>query len=341
MLSELRRQVLVDSHGHKASLEDLSVDLSVGDYPLVTKVLYRKPGRQTMELNWEAVAHADWRHGRLRVLDLEAGRAAPDAALKRTVLLKRDVMDALVLDVANVQTMRANDLWLREHDRQLVLRAADVSPWAVLRRLGRGAFGRGAERRLVDWKDLEFLRGDPAAAASGGDYHRRIGRLPAVGIAQLATDVPYRHAAELLTLLPDDLAADTLEWLPAERQLQVFETLDPDQALRLLALIAPENATDLVGRLEPGEAAWFLERLPPDHSQRVIELLRYPEDSAGGIMTNQIPFAPAGMTVAQARDVLREQLRAPGFAYYIYAVDDLEGRHLEGMLSLRDLLIGD
>ena len=36
MLSELRRQVLVDSHGHKASLEDLSVDLSVGDYPLVT-----------------------------------------------------------------------------------------------------------------------------------------------------------------------------------------------------------------------------------------------------------------------------------------------------------------
>src|SRR5438874_751810 len=197
MLSELRRHVLVDSHGHTASLADLAVDLSVGDYPVVTKVLYRKPGRQPMELNWDAVTHADWRRRRLGVLDLEAGRAAPDAALKRTVLLKRDVMDALVLDIANIQTMRANDLWLREHDNELVLRAADVSPWAVLRRLGRGAFGRGAERRLVDWKDLEFLRGDPAAAASGGDYHRRIRRLPAVGIAQLATDVPYRHAAEL------------------------------------------------------------------------------------------------------------------------------------------------
>src|SRR5205085_12519727 len=132
-------------------------------------------------------------------------RAAPEAALKRTVLLGRDVLDALVLDISRVQAMRANDLWLREEDGAFHLCAADVSPWAVLRRLARGALGRGADRRLVDWKDLEFLRGDPEAARLGGDYHRRIARLPAVMIARLATSVPYRHSAELLTLLPDPL----------------------------------------------------------------------------------------------------------------------------------------
>jgi Mg/Co/Ni transporter MgtE len=239
--------------------------------------------------------------------------------------------------------MRANDLWLREDGGRLWLCAVDVSPWAVLRRLARGfiQLGRGAERRLVDWKNLEFLRGDPQAARMGGDYHRRIARLPAVTIAQLATTVPYRHAAELLTLLPDPLAADTLEALPPERQLQVFETLDESQALRLLALMAPDTATDLVGRLTPETAQWFLERLPAEAALRVLDLLRYPDDTAGGLMTNDVPVVPARMTIGEARRVLPEHLRRPDFVYYVYAVEDVETRRLEGVLSLRDLLIND
>jgi hypothetical protein len=169
MLSELRRHVLIDGAGRKAALVDLAVDLSVGDYPTVTRVLYRQPRARhgTSEVTWDAVVVSDWARGRLRVRDLRAGRAAPAAALRRTVLLKRDVLDALLLDIATTQTMRANDLWLREEGGRVSLRAADVSPWAVLRRLGRGLFGlgKGAGRRLVDWKDLEFLRGDPQGRA--------------------------------------------------------------------------------------------------------------------------------------------------------------------------------
>jgi Mg/Co/Ni transporter MgtE len=211
----------------------------------------------------------------------------------------------------------------------------------VLRRLARGALGRGAERRLVDWKNLEFLRGDPEAARSGGDYHRRIARLPPATIAQLVTAVPYRHGAELLTLLPDSLAADTLEALPPERQLQIFEALETTQALRLLALMAPDRATDLVSRVGPDQAVWFLERLPVEAAQRVLDLLRYPDDTAGGIMTNDVPVVPSRMTIGEARQALREHLRAPDFVYYVYAVDSLDTRQLEGVFSLRDLLVHD
>jgi CBS domain-containing protein len=332
---------LRDAHGRRARLVDVAVDLSVGDYPVVTKVLYRLRKTQTMSIPWEDITHRDWRRQHLKAKDLQAGRAAPEAALKRTVLLGRDVLDALILDVASAQAMRANDLWLREDDTRLWLCAADVSPWAVLRRLARGLLGRGAERRLVDWKNLEFLRGDPQAASSGGDYHRRITRLPPVTIAQLATAVPYRHAAELLTLLPDPLAADTLEAMPPERQLQVFETLDGTQATRLLGLMAPDTATDLVGRLAPAEARWFLERLPPDAAQHVLDLLRYPEDTAGGIMTNDVPVVPVNITIGEARRYLREELRAPDFVYYVYAVDALDTRRLEGVFSLRDVLVSE
>ena len=94
----------------------------------------------------------------------------------------------------------------------------------------------------------------------------------------------------------------------------------------------------MVGRLHTEAARHFLERLPKRDAERVIELLRYPDDSAGGIMTNDVVFARAGPTVRQASESLRERLKEPEFVYLIYAVDDEEGRCLRGMLSLRDLL---
>ena len=339
MLSELRRMRLLDDQRRRARLVDLVVDLSTGDYPPVTRVLFRDGRGKQMALPWEAVTDIRWRLAHIRVTDLATARAAPPESLARSVLLVRDIMDALVLDVVERHAMRANDLWLRLEDGRLWLRAADVSPWAVLRRLGRGLLGRGGERHLVDWGDIEFLRGNPRAAQAGGDYHRRITRLTPAAIARLAAELPYHHAAELLTLIPDAVAADTLETMAPERQLQVFEDLDEDQAVRLLALMAPDLATDLVGCLQPAYAQRCLESLPPARAARIIELLRYPEDSAGGLMTNEFPVVAAQLTVAQARAALRDALSTPDFAYYVYVVDDLDSHHLEGVVTLRDLIV--
>lgn len=339
MLSELRRMRLLDDQRRRARLVDLVVDLSTGDYPPVTRVLFRDGRGKQMALPWEAVTDIRWRLAHIRVTDLATARAAPPESLARSVLLVRDIMDALVLDVVERHAMRANDLWLRLEDGRLWLCAADVSPWAVLRRLGRGLLGRGGERHLVDWGDIEFLRGNPRAAQAGGDYHRRITRLTPAAIARLAAELPYHHAAELLTLIPDAVAADTLETMAPERQLQVFEDLDEDQAVRLLALMAPDLATDLVGCLQPAYAQRCLESLPPARAARIIELLRYPEDSAGGLMTNEFPVVAAQLTVAQARAALRDALSTPDFAYYVYVVDDLDSHHLEGVVTLRDLIV--
>jgi magnesium transporter len=144
-----------------------------------------------------------------------------------------------------------------------------------------------------------------------------------------------------LILLPDPLAADTLESMSAERQLQVFEELDEDQATRLLSLMAPDNAADLVGRLNVEEMRHYLHRLPKRKSERIVELLRYPEDTVGGIMTNDVVFAPRNLTVAEARTALRKRLEEPDFVFYVYAVDSEENQKLSGLLSLRNLLTED
>jgi CBS domain-containing protein len=341
MLSDFLRYAVVDGRGQRAKPVDLSIDLSGGDYPPVTRLVYHGPDRQQRAVDWAAVRGIEWRLRQVRVADLEAGRPTPPDALGRAVLLRRDVLDALLLDLANRQTTRANDLWLREEGARLRLRAADVAPWAVLRRLGRGFLGLGADRNLLDWKNVEFLRGNPETARSGGDYHRRVASLPPAEIARLAEALPYLHAAELLTLIPDQVAADALEAMSPERKVQVYEELDPDRAGRLLALMAPDVAADLVGRLEPDLAQRSLNALPGPQRDRLVQLLRYPEDTAGGIMTNDVIAVPEQLTVAEARQAMSDKLKEPDFVYYVYVVDGENACRLCGVLTLREFLLSE
>ena len=114
----------------------------------------------------------------------------------------RDVIDALVLDLHNRRATRANDLWLEEENGKLLLKAADASSLAILRRLSHGLFGSGPSRAAYDWKYIEFLRGDPHAVKNGAGYHMRIERLPPGEIAGLCRGAIGRAAGRLLTLKP-------------------------------------------------------------------------------------------------------------------------------------------
>jgi len=341
LLSEFLRFSVAAPNGQRRRLADLAIDLETGDYPQVTHLLLHMRPPQHALLPWDAVQSIDWPTRQIRAAELHAALAAPPDALVTRVLLKRDLLDAMVLDLVDRTTTLANDLWLEEADHQLAVRAAAISPWAVVRRLSHGWLGHGSGRNLLDWKDVEFLRGDPEAARAGQAYQHRITRIQAAEIAQLLEALPYLHATELLILLPHQLAADVLEALSAERQQQVFEELTEAEAVRLLALMAPDAAADLIARLAPNLAQRALDGLPERQRARIIELLRYPADMAGGIMTNDLVVAPMALTVAEARHVLRDQLAEPDFIYYIYVVDATETHHLRGVVTVRDLLLAD
>ena len=211
----------------------------------------------------------------------------------------------------------------------------------MIRRLGRGRLGVGRNANLLDWRCVEFLRGDARAAQNGRDYHRRVAHLQPVQIARLVDALPYLHAAELLTLLPDSLAADTLEAMTVERQVQVFEELDEAYANRLLGLMAPDRARDLASALAPEIVARCLNHLPADRREQIVTLLQYPDDVAGGIMTNEVVVVAESLTVKDAHEVLRQQLHTPDFVYFLYVVDDERTRRLRGVATLRDFVIAD
>ena len=337
MLSQLLRCQLVDPKGEHAALLDLSVDLLNGDYPPVTHLYFLDPKKQRRSLPATALQTVDWRNCQINVSGFQDSVRESADSVQQRVLLKADVLDALILDLQNRRTTRANDLLLEEANAQLILRAAETGFRAMLRRLTAGRYHQVSQKALFDWKYVEFLKGEPSAVASESGKGLRINRLPAVEIARLADALPYLHAAELITLLADPKAADTLEEMAPARQLQVFEELEETQALRLLALMAPDKATDLVARLQTKTMSKYLEGLPHKNAERILDLMRYPEQTAGSIMTNDVVYAASDLTVAEARAKLQPLLRDPDFVYLIYIVADEESRRLRGVISLRNL----
>jgi|FLYL01.1.fsa_nt_gi magnesium transporter len=143
--------------------------------------------------------------------------------------------------------------------------------------------------------------------------------------AELLTELDTDDAAELLEELRDDLAADLLLDLPVT------------DAAEVLAEMSPEEAADVLAKIEdPETVESLLELLPDEEATEVRQLLAYPPDSAGGLMTTDIAVLPVGMTAGEAIErlrVLHEELENMS---YVYIVDE-QGR-LEGVLSFRDLV---
>ena len=166
LFSELLRFRVVDRAGAAARLRDIAIDPTVGEFPRVTCLIYRVAGQDRHQL-WDAV-RPYWRYGRFEVDDLTG---EPFSEASELVLLRRDVLDASLIDTEHLQITRANDLWLHQLDAQLYLGAVDTSAVAVIRRIARGLLGHGAPKGLLDWKNVEYLRGKPELGAALADYH--------------------------------------------------------------------------------------------------------------------------------------------------------------------------
>ena len=339
MLSDLQHFQVVDDHGEKMRLVDLAIHKLDIDYPWISSLILGPEGSEEIIVPWTEVKEINLKNRRIHVNDLRQ-EADQDEPLQ-TVRLRRDVLDALILDLQNRRVTRANDLWLEQDAEHLRLSAADTGAKAILRRLMRGRYRRIDRSTLFDWKYVEFLRGDPDAVDAGAGYHRRIIHLPPGEIAHLASSLPYLHAAELLELLPAQLAADTLEVMSLERQLQVFEELDEDSALQVLQHMAPDIATDILGRVNTVLVRYYLNRLPRKSAELIVDLLRYPENTVGGIMANDVVTLSPTLKVHEAHTILRETLKEPDFVYFLYVVDEDAPHKLRGALSLRQFVMAE
>lgn len=145
--------------------------------------------------------------------------------------------------------------------------------------------------------------------------------------AELISDLGYPGAAEVLEEMQDEAAADLLE------------ELHPAEAAGMVAELAAHEAADIVEHLESDARTAIFEELSDEHVDDILDLLRYPADSAGGLMSSRPATLPLGLTAGEAIEALRQLHQRIENLNYVYVVDD--GARLVGVVSFRDLVFAN
>ncbi|MGD9710715.1 MAG: magnesium transporter [Thermomicrobiales bacterium] len=131
--------------------------------------------------------------------------------------------------------------------------------------------------------------------------------------------------ADLLVRLEDQQAADVLEQFPVDRAADLLEEIDPD------------DAADIFSELDARLSGDILVAMEPDEADEIRELLAWPPDTAGGIMTPAFVSISPTMRADQAIAALRKVSEEAETINYVYVTDGDD--NLLGVLSLHKLVL--
>ncbi|MDQ6787373.1 MAG: CBS domain-containing protein [Acidobacteriota bacterium] len=339
-LSQILGKPIFDAEGEKiAVIKDIIVRYGAEDYPPVIGLVARY--RRRMFFMPRSKISALDEHGAR--MNSETIDLRPFTRRTSEVLLAKDVLDNQLIDVDGKRVVRVNDVQIIEVGREWRVTGADVSFQGFLRRLMPvGFYGSNRVVEVLDWADVGYLATDKSTAAvqlkSSKD---KLSRLHPVEIAQLAETLSPIHRTGIVESLDNETAADTLEEMSTENQARILEKMDEERAADILEEMSPDDAADVLGELSDEKAQELFDLMEEDEKADVAELLPFHKDTAGGLMTTEFVTFPKDLTVSQAIARLREMAETPNMIYYLYVVEKENSWKLEGLISLRSLILAD
>jgi magnesium transporter len=155
------------------------------------------------------------------------------------------------------------------------------------------------------------------------------------GVAEALEDRPSEEVASFLAAHADAAGARVLGRLAPHAGQGALEELDEDSAVALVKCHDPHRAAALLGRLDEERREALLARLSAEQASELRELIRYPEDTAGGLMDPRVAAFHFEDTVGDVIEYLRRE--AGRRVQNVYVVD-AEGR-LAGAATLQDVAL--
>ncbi|WP_026508975.1 MULTISPECIES: magnesium transporter [unclassified Butyrivibrio] len=158
-------------------------------------------------------------------------------------------------------------------------------------------------------------------------------------IAAIMDDMENEDSLKMFRILPKDMAADVFANLEIEDQQYIIQSLSDKEAGNIIDNLMADDATDLLEEMPASIVKKILANARPDTRADINHLLRYPEDSAGSIMTVEYVDLKEYMTVSQAIARIRKIGLDSETVNICYVVTNQ--RILVGTVALRYLLIKD
>ncbi len=155
--------------------------------------------------------------------------------------------------------------------------------------------------------------------------------------------------AQILGEVPEEKLLILYRILPKENAAEVFAEMDPDEQETLIKGFNDREIREVIEEMYVDDAVDMLEEMPavvvnkvlrqaaPETRQVINELLKYPEDSAGSIMTTEYMSLKSNMTVDEAFDRIRKTGGDKEDIYTCYVIDT--SRRLQGIVTVKELLL--
>jgi MgtE intracellular N domain/CBS domain/PRC-barrel domain len=326
----LGSRVLSPSGEAVGKVDDLIVRLRGGDYPLVTGLVAKVGGRRVFvpigavsELTEPKVV-------------LSRAKVDLDSFERRDgeVLLREDILGNRLIDVADVELVRAWDIELQDTGEGWVLSCLDTRRPARLF----GLIPRSGGHPCQDWKAFEPLIGHTPSALARAPFGR-VRRLKPAQIADLLEDASRREGEEILDVVHTDpeLEADVFEELDPDIATRLFGDKTDEEVAEVLTNMRADDAADAIAELPQARRQKVLDLLPAGTRTKVLTLLGFNPTSAGGIMGVDFLAAPADATIEEALRRLRLAAGIQPEALVTVHAVDLAGR-LVGTVTVIGLL---
>ena len=157
-------------------------------------------------------------------------------------------------------------------------------------------------------------------------------------IAVIFRDQPAQRLLMLFRLLPKETAADVFVEMEPVLQEQLINAFSDKELADIVNEMYADDAADLVEEMPASVVKRILKQASPDVRRDINELLKYPEDSAGSIMTPEFADLHSSMTAAEALDHIRLTGVDKETIDICYVI---EKRRLIGLVSLRTLVLAN
>ena len=156
-------------------------------------------------------------------------------------------------------------------------------------------------------------------------------------IAEIMNDLDTSEAIYIFNLLDSEITAEILLELDDEVRENILRSLSAKEIAEELDELDTDDAADIIAELPQSKKAQVISELEDvEHAKDIVDLLRYDENTAGGIMAKELVKVNENWNVLTCVKEMRHQAENVTRVHSIYVVDDED--RLKGRLSLKDLL---
>ena len=158
-------------------------------------------------------------------------------------------------------------------------------------------------------------------------------------IATILDELPEEEIIKVFRLLPKDMSADVFSYMDPDIQKNLITLITNDEAVHIITDMYTDDATDLLDEMPASVVTKILSKVDKEKRMNINKLLKYPDDSAGSIMTVEYVDLKENLTIKEALKKIREEGSVKSIIDTCYVVDSK--RKLIGTVTLNELIFND